>query len=93
MKLVVMQNEVKRLNALAKKEFKGKTFSIPTSLLEEDDSISMSVCKVINVDLQEDSVEIIYEVNGEKDNWTSLKTSTFEQNAIAISLLTKEEKD
>jgi hypothetical protein len=61
MKLVEMQKEVKRLNALAKKELKGKKFTIPTSLLEEDSSISMSICKVINVDLQEDSIEIIYE--------------------------------
>jgi hypothetical protein len=84
MKLVEMQKEVNRLNALAKKELKGKKFTIPTSLLEEDNSISMSICKVINVDLQEDSIEIIYEAHGEKDCWTTLKISTFEQNAIGL---------
>lgn len=82
-KLSDLRKQVQKLNREANLEYKGKFFSIPTSILEESDSSYVSMCQVIKVDLQENSVELSYEADGENDLWTAISIQEFEKHAKA----------
>lgn len=79
MKLSTFKHHVHKLNQKANKEYVGKFFSIPTSVLEKNDSSYISMCKVWKINLSENAVELIYEADGEDDLWTSISISDFEK--------------
>lgn len=83
MKLSDMRKQVKILNDKANAEYKGKFFSIPTSILESNNSSYVSMCRVLKVDLQENIIELIYEADGEDDLWTAIRINDFERYVIA----------
>jgi hypothetical protein len=83
MQLSEMKKQVRDLNILANRTFKGKTFLIKRSLLDECESDEMLKCKVDSVDLQENAVELIYEMDGIDDFWTIMKIEDFEKYATA----------
>jgi hypothetical protein len=83
--LSVMREQVKAMNALAKKKIKGSSYQIPLSVLESEDSEIVATCRVRAVDLQENSIELLYDVKSEKDCWTTLTIEAFEKHAKVIA--------
>jgi hypothetical protein len=80
-----MREQVKAMNALAKKKIKGSSYQIPLSVLESEDSEIVATCRVTKVDLQENSIELLYDVKSEKDCWTTLTIEAFEKHAKVIA--------
>lgn len=83
MKLSDIQKKVKKLNVMVNKEYKGKFFSIPTSILESNNSSYVSVCRVLKIDLHDGMVELSYEADGEDELWTAIRITDFEKYSIA----------
>jgi hypothetical protein len=83
--LSAMREQVKVMNALAIKQVKGSFYHIPLSVLEGEDSELVVTCRVRAVDLQENSIELIYDVKSDKDCWTTLTIETFEKHAKVIA--------
>lgn len=80
-----MREQVKAMNILANKQVKGSSYHIPLSVLENEDSEIVATCRVTAVDLQENSIELLYDVKSDKDCWTTLTMEAFEKHAEVIA--------
>jgi len=93
--LTLMQKKVAMLEKAAKKKYKGKFFKIPLSiLLNADSEEGDTICKIEEVELFENSIEVTY---GYEDYTTEelknddldllvefINVSRFEENAKPI---------
>lgn len=82
-KLSELRKQVLELNNQANTDYKGKVYLLPVNILEGGFSESVSRCKVLKVDLQENSVELEYEEAEDDDLWTAINIEDFEKYAEA----------
>lgn len=75
------REQVLVMNEKANHNHKGKSYFLPHNTLEGNGEKSLVKCKVKSIDLQEDSVEVVYKAIDGEEMWAALSVDTFDKHA------------